>query len=111
MSFTVFEVDGDSLKAYHHLKNLKYIESHGLNLNVIFSDLSRGVMPPITSCEKILFHALWADVEKREDRQKFVKKFFEENGAFKASDHVLTFILEALRMPKQEESEDVEKKS
>jgi|TARA_R100001163_G_scaffold2519_3_gene3912 hypothetical protein len=111
MSFTVFEAGGDSLKAHHHLKNLKYIESHGLNLNVIFSDLSHGVMPSITSCEKILFHALWADIDSREDRQKFVKNFFEQNGAFKASDRILTFVLEALRMPKQEESEDVEKKS
>ena len=110
MDHTLFSFGDVSLKAYHHLKNLKHIESHGINLNNVFSGLARGEMPSISTCQTILIHALWADMDSMSERIKFSSDYFKKVGVHRASDDVLKFVFEALRVPEDKESDDAEKK-
>ena len=111
MDYTPFTVGDVSFKAYHNLKNLNHIESHGINLNNVFSGLGRGEMPSISTCQNILIHALWVDVPSLSERKKFSSDYFKKVGAYKASDDVLKFVFSALRVPEDKEGDDTEKKT
>ena len=109
--YTEFTYGDKSAKAYHHIKGLKKIESSGINLNNVFSGISQAIMPSVTESENILYNALWSDIENMKERREFVDGFFAAHGAFRASDLVLAFVLDAMKMPKVEDDGDGEKKT
>lgn len=113
--FTLFKVGDCEAKAYHSLDNLYRIENSGTNLNQIYFDILDDAVQGKTyalsfgDCQKILNSALEADLSDFKERSKFIRCYLEHYRAM-ASNKVIDFIVEALKMP-GDNSEAEEKKT
>jgi len=104
---TTFKVGVRVAKAYHSLDNLYRIENSGVNLNQIYFDVMSEAVNGKTyaisfsECQKILNAALEADLEDLKDRSSFIREYLDHNRV-KASTEVLSFVIEALKMPEDD---------